>query len=364
MPGWLRTSAGIAGRLLIAGALLDLIFTRIPLAATGQVLITIQPLYALTAAGVMLVVAIFAAAKWHILLRALSTSVSFRTILRLTYIAVTWNLALPGGESGNLVKAGILAHQRRNEAGSIWASMLIDQVSLAAAQFIMAFFTLALATYPPPNVTFWLTVSALGLTGLATIYALFLLPIARTHVDNFISRISRLLAVPNWLRRTFIRAEAAPEEDVAEFVATQMPRHRPGEWLAPLWFALRRYQGHLPALLGGIGYAILYYAAIFSAYWLASLGLGLPFNYADIAWVTALAGIASLLPITFAGVGVREGIITYFFQQRGIAAPTALAFSLAVLILNIVLGLPGIFLQLRGNHISSVTDTPPIQSRA
>jgi uncharacterized membrane protein YbhN (UPF0104 family) len=135
-------------------------------------------------------------------------------------------------------------------------------------------------------------------------------------------------------------------------IAAEQPIHAPGEWLAPLWSSLTRYRGKIPALLAAIGIAVVYYNVIFCAYWLAAIGLGLPFGYPDIAWVTALAGIAALVPITIAGAGVREGIIVYFLKQHGTAQATALTFSLSVLVLNVILGLPGLIAQLARRSVS------------
>lgn len=343
--GWARRVLSVGLRLLVAGALLGIILLRTDLHAVGQAARQIAPVPALGAVLVMLLVGLVTAAKWLVLLRALQVPVLAREVIRLTYIAVTWNLVLPGGESGNLVKAALLARQQPRLAGAVWASMLVDQISLSAAQLLVALITLSLASYPPQGISLWLTVVGIGLFVVAVLYAAFLLPIAPQRVDRAMRRISRALAVPGWLRRLAGGAEAAKPAPMAELVESELPEHVSGEWLAPLWIGLTHYRGQTHALLLAIGIAALYYGTIFSAYWLASLGLGLPFGYADIAWVTALAGIASLLPITIAGAGVREGIIIFFLTQRGISPAEALAFSLSILALNIVLGLPGLVVQ-------------------
>lgn len=311
-PAWRGTALNIAWRAAIAIALITFIALHLNLARAGAALRHIAPGYAVAAALVMVLVGLVAAAKWFVLLRALGIGVSVAEIVRLTYIAVTWNLALPGGESGNLVKAALLARQQKSAAGAVWASLLVDQVSLAVAQLIVGILTLLLARYPPPHLAVWLGTAGVILVSILLLYALFLLPLHTQRVDAAVAALSRWLTVGA------------------------------REWLAPLWHGLTRYRGHLGALAGAVGLAGLYYATMFSAYWLAARGLGLPFGYPDIAWLLALAGIATLLPITVAGVGVREGIIVYFLQERGVAPTTALAFSFAVLALQIVLGLPGI----------------------
>jgi glycosyltransferase 2 family protein len=353
--GIMRSSLGrqiisIGGRVLIACALLAFILLRVDLATVGQTLQHIHPILAVSAIIVMLLVGLFTAAKWLVLLRALQIDASARTVIRLTYIAVTWNLALPGGESGNLVKAALLARQKPGAAGRVWASMLIDQAALVAAELLVGMVTLTLAQTAPSNLSTWRTVIMIGLLLVICLYAAFLLPIAPSRIDGLVRRISRALAVPSWLRRLIIRAEAANPEQVAELTNAESPGHLPGEWIDPLWQGLIRYRGHISSIIAAIGLAVLYYGTIFTAYWLAALGLDLPFGYADIAWVTALAGIIALLPITIAGAGVREGIITYFLGGHGVDTARIVAFSLTVLMLNILLGMPGVVMQMIGTR--------------
>ncbi|HKD77862.1 MAG TPA: lysylphosphatidylglycerol synthase transmembrane domain-containing protein [Ktedonobacterales bacterium] len=351
LPRWAGRLANIGGRLAVAAILLGIILTRVDIRQVGTTLVRISPPLACAAAGVMLLVALVAALRWLVLLRALRVPVAVSTVIRLTYIAVTWNLALPGGESGNLVKAALLARQRKGMAGAVWASMLVDQITLVAAELLVALLMLALAQHPPPALMTWLGIIGAGMGAVLLVYGAFLLPIAPKRIDGFVARLSRLLAAPRWLRRFVMGAESVSEQQESELVDAEAPQHAPGEWLAPLWLGLTRYRGHIRGLLGAVVLAMIYYGTIYSAYWLAARGLSIPFAYPDIAWITALAGIIALLPITIAGAGVREGVIIYLLQQRDIPYSQATAFSLAVLALNIVLGIPGIFAQIiRGRY--------------
>jgi len=348
VPTWRKTAIAIVWRVGVAAALLTFIALHLDFARVGTALRHMVPGFAVAASVVMLLVGLLTAAKWYVLLRALSIRVPVVEVVRLTYIAVAWNLALPGGESGNLVKAGLLARQQRGAAGAVWASMLVDQLSLSVAQILVGMVTLLLAVHPPAHLGAWLSTSGILLVGILLFYALFLLPVRTSEVDAIIVRLSRRLAVPQRWRR----AETGEGNQVAQGQGNHkgLPLQAggvgvptmPGEWLFPLWRGLTRYRGHIASIVAAVSLAMCYYGTIFLAYWLAARGLGIAFSYADIAWILALAGIAALLPITVAGVGVREGIIVYFLKERGIMPETALAFSFAVLALQVVLGLPGI----------------------
>jgi uncharacterized membrane protein YbhN (UPF0104 family) len=339
-PHWTRRVLGLAVRAAIAALLLGIIFHQVNVRAAGQALSAIALPQALAAAGAILLVGAISATKWNVLLSALDLHVPMGRVLTLTYIAATWNLALPGGESGNLVKAILLARQRASGAGAVWASMLVDQIVLVVSQLLVALGMLALTQRPPPDARVWYLVVACGLAAVLIVYLLFLLPPTFAVIDAIIRRVSRWAAVPRRLSR---QTAPAPDES-GEGQAFQ--QFRPGEWLGPLWQAIARYRGNPQALVVAAALGLCYYGTLFGSYWLAARGLGIPYSYPDIAWVTALAGIASLLPVTIFGLGVRESIIIFFLTRYGVASATALAFSLSILALNIVLGLPGLFAQL------------------
>ncbi len=347
LPPWARTALNLGWRVAVGIALLAFIASRLDPAKVGRALRHLAPANAIAAALLMLLVGVITAAKWQVLLRGLAIRVPFVETARLTYIAVTYNLVLPGGETGNLVKAALLARARPGMAGAVWASMLVDQVSLSVAQVLVGATTLLLARRPPPHVGVWLIACLVIFVGTLLFYALFLTPWRTAQVDAAVMRLSRALAIPAWLRRgrettkTNTKAgKTSKGRKQGEAVAS--------EWLAPLWGGLTRYRGHMDALALAVGVAAIYYATIFLAYWLAARGLGIGLGYADVAWIMALAGIAALLPLTPAGVGVRDGIIVYFLGQRSVANEQALAFSLTVLALQVVLGAPGIVLQFVG----------------
>jgi uncharacterized membrane protein YbhN (UPF0104 family) len=138
MPSWLRNALLIVGRLAIAALLLVIILSKVKISSVGNILQAIDPFLILAATILILTVGAINAMKWYVLLQALRVETGYGSVARLTYIAVAWNLALPGSESGNLIKAAILARRRPNSASAIWASMLVDQITLVTAQSIVA----------------------------------------------------------------------------------------------------------------------------------------------------------------------------------------------------------------------------------
>jgi glycosyltransferase 2 family protein len=55
---------------------------------------------------------------------------------------------------------------------------------------------------------------------------------------------------------------------------------------------------------------------------------GLQLSFATIGWMHAIVAVLVLLPISFAGLGVREGTLVLLSARYGVAAPLALSWSL------------------------------------
>ncbi len=124
---------------------------------------------------------------------------------------------------------------------------------------------------------------------------------------------------------------------------------------APLaWLAARGMPGAMLALARDIrattrgpgAGAIVALAAIaqlgfIASVWLAARGLGIEAGLGDCLVVVPPVIIATLLPVSIAGWGVREGAMVFGFGLLGVAAADALALSILVGIANVAAGLPG-----------------------
>lgn len=326
----------VAVRLAITIALAAVLLTRVHVMRAAMVLQHVALPFALGACGLMLVVGACSVIRWRILLSALAVSTSLLTIIRLTAISIPWNLVIPGGESGTLVRAALLARQQPTAKGRIWASIVVEHLILVVAELSVGGIALVLARFPPPQLALWLVMLGALNAAMVGLALLFLLPISPARLDSIMTNASHALVMPPQLRRVWGRITGA--------TTSNEPTTR-GEWLAPLWQGLTCYRGHVGALLKTLVVSMGYYAILYAAYWLVASGLGITLDYMDIAWLVALAGVATHLPITVAGVGVREGILIFFLTQRGVTSPTALAFAIAILALNIALSLPGLGLQ-------------------
>ena len=76
---------------------------------------------------------------------------------------------------------------------------------------------------------------------------------------------------------------------------------------------------------------------------LLSKSMGLPLNYIDIAWMSSLVLLLQIIPISFAGIGLREGAFAYLMTVFGLApengASLGILFFSQMLIVALIGGL-------------------------
>ncbi len=74
-------------------------------------------------------------------------------------------------------------------------------------------------------------------------------------------------------------------------------------------------------------------------------GLGLPFGFLDIGWMRSVVYLVTLLPLTIAGIGVREAGFASLFVMQGVDKSSAIAFPLVLLGLQLVFAMIGALLE-------------------
>ena len=80
-----------------------------------------------------------------------------------------------------------------------------------------------------------------------------------------------------------------------------------------------------------------YLLFVLSAY-LVIVALDLPFGFAEIGWMRSTVFLLTTLPITVGGLGVREAGFAALLHGHGIDGPTAVAFPLILLGIQLVIG--------------------------
>lgn len=294
-------------KILITGSLLFWFFSRSNFGQVWQ-LIGGLPWWAFLLAIVISLVSLATnSVKWRLLLPDLPWTALFKTNL----IGQYYSTLLPGQLAGEVAKAYLLGRGKQ-QIERITASVIIDKVTgLLGAVFVVGIFGLALTSQALPKI--WLIIFAsigLCLAGL----------LASIRSDYFYSVISHGL---DFLEQRF------------KFVLNFW------SFLRKLITAWRSYVNQPTILIASIFWGVFYQVfSILMTLVLAS-HFGLSVAFIDWCWIWAVLSLVLLLPITIAGLGLREGTLVGILGLLGVLPAQALALSLSLFAVQIIIAMFG-----------------------
>jgi len=245
--------------------------------------------------------------KWYLLLEPVRLVVSYGRAVAIYFIGMFFNIFLPTIVGGDAVKAIVLSRET-GAAGRATMSVFMERnVGLLALLTIAAI----AVWYAPP----------LRLLGLS-LPMLVLVLLAAYVAANLV------LASP--------RAYAAVDAIVA-FTPLGGMRHR----ASSLYDGLVPYRHHVGLLAIATALSFLFQAIVIGVVFLNARALGQSFSISALAVFVPLISLASMVPVTVNGLGVREALYVLLFGQLGASRDVAVSLALLYLAVTFVASLPG-----------------------
>lgn len=96
-----------------------------------------------------------------------------------------------------------------------------------------------------------------------------------------------------------------------------------------------------------LAYSVIYHFSLIVSLWLISKSININLSLFQFAWVYALSSMVLLLPITIAGIGVREGSFIVLLGSVGVNAEKAVSLSIYFFFSQLLLGALGGFLEFK-----------------
>ena len=280
-------------KLTVSSLLLGILFWRVDRAAFLRSLQTL-PLSLLLGCGALYVLGyLISIVRWQRLLRAEGIHLDLWRLGLVYFEGAFFNLFLPTVIGGDIVRGYLIYKMTSGHDASI-ASILVDRLAGFAALMLIAVMALTLAygTLNDPQV-------ALAILTVVACFTGVMLVLLNGWLTTRVSAVVSLIGL-------------------ARFQAK----------LHGLVDALQRYRRHHRALAQAFVLSVLLQALIIVTYYLIGVGLHLDvpllYFFLFVPLITAL----SMLPVSVAGLGVREGGVIYFFGKVGVDAATALGMSL------------------------------------
>jgi uncharacterized protein (TIRG00374 family) len=291
-------------KIVVSVSLLTFIFSTIDLEAFLNALRRANPWWLLAAVIMMFIGVVMRAIRWQILLEAIGVSVPVGELTAIYLIGFLFNNLLPSGLGGDAMR--MIELNRHSARGSdTVTSVVVDRfLGLSALQAIALVALLADWGAVPMAVAYFTVAIFLG--GLVIGFLL----INRSLYANLRQRLKL------FKRLTDISFVGNLFESFQRY---------------PLWALGRSY---LVAFLFNIVHITMYSFIGWS--------LRAPVSLAQFAVIVPITSLLLIIPISFAGLGVREEAFRQLYGQIGVLPEVAVAMSLLVHIIgNICTGLVG-----------------------
>lgn len=287
-------------KLAISCVLLGLLLWRVPLGEIGMHLRSFGPTTLLLVLGLSLACWVVAAVRLWCLL----PEYRYRDLLLLTFIARFYATVLPGQIAGDVVKAYRLGRQSAR-AGHAEAATLLDRgLGLFALFLISAVASLYSARVPLPLRLFFI----FGTVGIV---------------------VGGVIASSRWFR--------------TEFVERLLSRRkgRVSVFIRDFSIAFHDHLRRPMMLVAAVVLGLVFHAGCVAMQILLGNDLGMRLQWSD--WTVVYAGVSllMLLPITVAGLGLREGGYVGLLALFGYKASAALSLSFAMFGVSLVATLMG-----------------------
>jgi glycosyltransferase 2 family protein len=304
-------------RFLVAALLLYLLFRFIPFADVIQVLAQADPFWVAAAFVVLVLERLSVAWRMKLLADQLQMRLSTRTIFEINMSSVFYTTFLPGDLAGGAVRWYRMSQPngRRAEAfAALVFERLIDTIVLLASGLLFWLWD------RPPFATDLLNFLLVGLLGALSIGMVASLSPALSPL------LARVIAcIPGRRLRTVLHEKTEKVlVSVREF---------------------RRLS--VPAVSGVILLSMLRHVLSILIFVCFAHALAVTIGFATIGWIRSLLNIITMLPVAFAGLGVREATFVILLEPYGVPGSQALALALTAFIVHIVLALAGGLLELK-----------------
>jgi len=302
------TPAVITQRLLgvvVSAIVLWVVTRKLDTGALAEVLKQTKPGWLLLAFGFFALATLFAALRWHGMLKATGAVVHLGLTFRFAFIGNFFNALLLGPAGGDLIKTGLYARWFKQPLPNVVAASFLDRLLGVGGSVLLALAGIALALLADGGQQ--LSRFTMKLPAWPTILAV----VAVTG-----------LIVWWWKRRKRESFLGRTASSLGE--AVRQLRHDPAAAVRGLIFGFL-----LQVCFCGVMACSLQAVASEPIPWL------------KLAWTFPAIGFAATMPVTISGAGVREGAAMLLFGLYDVKSAESVAASMLTLLVYVVWALAG-----------------------
>lgn len=295
------------GKIVVSLGLLAVLLWRVGAQQTLDRLLHMDPVWFAVALALYFMGVWLRAWRWQGLLRALDLNVGLGLLTNLYFVGMFFNVMLPSGVGGDVVRIYELSKDGRGAANAT-SSVLMDRAAGLVTLMAQALITLIIAWSVWPGIIQPSVALAIVVISAGTLIA----TIALLSVDYLRRWLAIIPFLTRWLEKPGIRRFAE---------------------------SFRAYRG--PALYRALAVSFVFNLQLVLVNYCLGLALhiNLPFVY-YLLFVPIVSFVLSL-PISWGGLGARETAYVLLFTSVGVLSDQALALSLAFYAVNLLTGAVG-----------------------
>lgn len=265
------------------------------------------------------------AVRWNILLSAQNISLPYISALKLQWIGMFFNIALPGAVSGDVIKVLSVEKYAHAKKSKVVSSVIFDRIIGLSSLFISGIIGLVMMESSSANSA---AIDALKLT-------LSLFALGATLFFSF------LFFLPD--RR----------DPIARTLRKLSPKARLFMHLLDVYESFRTFRSSPIAILQAVGLSVVLQSAGIWSYYQFSLILGAEhLAFADVLFIAPMGLLVSAIPLLPGGVGTGHAAFLSLFHMIG-SERGADIFNMGILI-NVLLSLVGGLFYLRSPRTKSL----------
>ena len=255
---------------------------------------------------------LFLTIKWYRLALPLKIQSDFFNLLKLNYISIFYSSLIPGQASGELIK-GLKLTKSEGSSQKVWVPIFIDKITNLLIVFIIGFVAVLFDKDFRHNTSLVFIISFL--TILLSFITIILFSDNTAKIAEFtkdsLARFLVLFKIKNELLNNFS----------LKYVEA--------------------YKKHDLLMLETLIWSLLIKLPHIFVFYILALSLNINLTVIESAWLFSIVSIVTLLPFSFSGLGIREGIIIVILSRLGVETSSALSLSILIFTVGILTALIG-----------------------
>ncbi len=254
--------------------------------------------------------------RWMKIIESTGETYDFRRAMKAWFVGFSTGLITPG-RVGDFFRSSFLKKDRKMSFGSAISTVIVDRIfDIGSLLFLAGFGALTLFGIADANV-----IGGLALTLLA-----FIASSAAFFKKKFTKRLFRPV--------------------FEKFVPEKYKKAIRGGF-SDFYKSTNEFFKNPKQVFVTTSLTFIAWLLTIAQFTILARALGIDLGYMFMLSAIPIVIIAEVLPISFAGLGTRDAVLIVFFALKNLSAAAAVSFSMAILISNYILGIPGYILWLK-----------------